>query len=387
MSLLSPDAFTHVKGQTFLAVFGKHPGWSDFMDDIGMETETLIVAKRVLYVKGIASQIETGAWAKLESDKRLADFNHVFLWRRPEELLVGRIWSSMDAKGRKEYPMVACADCISMPLGWVLSEMLPKLDEIRAVCQATRAAGEVISILSKEQNAIRERMNGSFKAPPNAPERRTARARFLDRHEWGPNREGLYRILHQMHGQLAAYSFGKLKTLSDTVFLRKTLLGETAALAQQIRVPQATDTPADAFRQWYDFFLHKLDAAAPVLFVLNLERHWLDITVGEPTNQEFFSLKASQVALPLASEVPYALDEESLAFARDFLVSYQNSNSGSNRTATGRKQLEAGLLLLLLLAACFAGYLRFAPAEYIPRFLHGAAETFGNPTVLLSTPS
>jgi len=41
--------------QIFLAAFGKHPGWNDHMDDVGLETESLVAAKTRLYVDGRAS--------------------------------------------------------------------------------------------------------------------------------------------------------------------------------------------------------------------------------------------------------------------------------------------------------------------------------------------
>jgi hypothetical protein len=369
----------HARPQVILAAFGKHPGWSDFMDDIGMETEALIAAKRTLYVRGIASQIETGAWNKLEPDKRLGDFNHVFLWRRPEQFLIGRIWSSVDAKGRREYPMVICADCLGLPVVWALQELLPKLEEVRAACQSARSSAEVSSALNAAQSSVRSRIAALPKTALGGPDSSAAHSRFLGRREWGSGQEGLYRILHQMQGQLSAYGVGKAASLSDTIFLRKSAHGEPSPLSQQIRVPQAADTPVEALWQWNDFFQHQLDRATPVLFVLYLDQKWVDITIGEPTNREFFSLKASVGALPLANDVPYELDEESRAFARNFIASYgaQSPASGANSSALTRAMLS--LVLLLILALAFAGFLRFAPERSVPDFLRGLARSVGNP--------
>jgi len=36
-----------------LAAFGKHPGWDDHVEDLGLETESLNLAKTVLYIDGI----------------------------------------------------------------------------------------------------------------------------------------------------------------------------------------------------------------------------------------------------------------------------------------------------------------------------------------------
>ena len=34
--------------QIFLGAFGKHPGWDDHVEDLGLETESLIYAKTLL---------------------------------------------------------------------------------------------------------------------------------------------------------------------------------------------------------------------------------------------------------------------------------------------------------------------------------------------------
>jgi hypothetical protein len=368
------------KGQVFLAAFGKHPGWSDFMDDIGMQTETLIAAKRTLYLEGLSSQIETGAWARLEPNKRIADFNHVFLWRRPNEFLMGRIWSSVDAKGRREYPMVICADCIGMPMRWVLEELPPILEEVRINCQATTSAEEVSAVIAKAQNTIRERMaDATTFITLGAPDNQTMRGKFLERREWGPSQEGLYRILHQMHSQFNAYGIGRPQSFSETVFLRKAPQGGSAPLSQQIRVPQAADTPSASLGQWMDFFLHKINPGTPLLLVLCLDQKWVDITVGEPTSREFFSLKASRAALPLASEVPYQMDDESRQFARDFIASYGDQTKAGDKGAFKTVAAVVRIVLLLILIGTFVAYLHYAPPRDIPEFLRALAQSLDNP--------
>ncbi len=351
------------------------------MDDIGMRTETLIATKRALYLEGITSQIETGAWAKLEPSKRIADFNHLFLWRRPDEILIGRIWSSVDAKGRREYPMVACADCIGLPVAWVLDELPSLLDEIRIGCQAAKSAEEVTAILAKAQNTIQERLADAttFITLGASDNTQAAHARFLNRREWGSNQEGLYRILHQMYGQLPAYGLGRLVNFTETVFLRKGPQGGSAPLSQQMRVPQAADTPASSLRQWIDFFLYKLNPVTPIFLVLCVDHRWVDITIGEPTAREFFSFKASRAALPLANDVPYELDEESREFAREFIASYGVQAKDGGKSAMRTVRVIGGITSVLALGVLLVVYLHFAPPGDIPGFLRGVAQALQNP--------
>src|SRR5271157_4948009 len=92
-----------------LAVFGKHPGRKDHID-IGVGTGEQARIHAVLYREGIRHQIDSRAWEKLEPDKRIEGFDHTFLWLRPEHVFLGLFWSSTDAIGRAEYPMVVCIE-------------------------------------------------------------------------------------------------------------------------------------------------------------------------------------------------------------------------------------------------------------------------------------
>src|SRR5438445_5721850 len=112
-----------------LAAFGKHPGWDDHVEDLGLETESLNLAKTLLYVKGIGGQIDSGAWEKLDLAQQLEGFQHLFVWQRSGQILVGSLWSSSDGKGRKRYPMVVCLHFIGVTLNWALKQALPALAE------------------------------------------------------------------------------------------------------------------------------------------------------------------------------------------------------------------------------------------------------------------
>src|SRR5260370_12574366 len=52
--------------QIFLGAFGKHPGWDDHVEDLGLETESLIYAKTLLYVQGIGAQIHSRTSRKMQ---------------------------------------------------------------------------------------------------------------------------------------------------------------------------------------------------------------------------------------------------------------------------------------------------------------------------------
>ena len=117
-----------------LAAFGKHPGWDDHVEDLGLETQSLILAKTILYVNGIGGQIDSGAWEKLDATQQVPAFNHIFVWQRSGQFLLGRLWSSSDGKGRTRYPMVVCAHFAGVTLGWALKQGLPVLADLAEGC-------------------------------------------------------------------------------------------------------------------------------------------------------------------------------------------------------------------------------------------------------------
>ena len=88
----------------FFGIFGKHPGWDDHIEDLPLPTMSMALAKQVLYVQGIGSQISSGAWTRLPENARLPDFNHAFLWVRGRQFLAGRMWASRDGKRRAHFP-------------------------------------------------------------------------------------------------------------------------------------------------------------------------------------------------------------------------------------------------------------------------------------------
>jgi hypothetical protein len=64
-----------------VAAFGKHPGWDDHIEEIGLDSALLVNAKRVLYTECIGGNIYSGVWEKLEPEKQLP-FGHTFFWAR-----------------------------------------------------------------------------------------------------------------------------------------------------------------------------------------------------------------------------------------------------------------------------------------------------------------
>ncbi|HET9379087.1 MAG TPA: hypothetical protein VFO40_29210, partial [Chthoniobacterales bacterium] len=120
-----------------LAGFGKHPAWDDHIDDFGLTTETLVIAKRILYSEGIAGQLASGAWNRLEETGRAVEFDHRFIWRREAQSVIGGIWASTDGKGRAHFPMIVCMQIAVN--GWrAIHRFLAVLEDLGTLCQITK---------------------------------------------------------------------------------------------------------------------------------------------------------------------------------------------------------------------------------------------------------
>ena len=287
-----------------VAAFGKHPGWDDHIEDLGLATSRLIAVKRVLYGVGIAGNIDSGAWEKLAPAERLEGFHHFFLWRLANDLIVGRMWSSSDGKGRTRYPMVVCAQCSGLSLEWIFQHVVPHLEEVERRCVQTAAAADVRSIIAESGQTLRQLAQGAEAArEPLAPSPR-ALARLADRPEMRPERRGMQRILYLIEREMNAYRPDAADaTTTSTAILR----------ASHIRVPACAPTPRAAATLWMGFLLGQFDPSAPLLVFIPIGQPWLDVVVGEPGVQQFYCIRAALSAIPLATEVPYNLDADFIA--------------------------------------------------------------------------
>ena len=275
-----------------LAAFGKHPGWDDHIPGIGVETEALAEVKQALYVRGIGTQIDSGAWERLEPEKRLDGYDHTFLWLWPSHTILGQLWSSRDGKGRAKYPMVMCIDAEGVSPGLMLTSLLPGLERLREACRATGSASQVIHDCRAAQEQLRLLLSQRQISGGEAPSIE-ARRRFLARGELGPDRSGLLRALHELSTAPALGSAGK---------------GSSNRLRSlHVRLPLAADSRDEALMLWSIFLKGVIPQGTPLLLIARSNAPWFDIVIGPPVPDDLFCLQASPKALPLATEIPYQL--------------------------------------------------------------------------------
>ncbi len=294
------------RGQVFLAAFGKHPGWDDHIEDLGVETELLATLKQVLYVQGIGGAIDSGAWENLADVQRAEGFAHVFVLRRPGSVVVGRLWSSVDGKGRAKYPMVLCAQCAGAPLPWAVREVLPRLEALQQRCQAVGTAGEVIAALDETRRELQELAATLDTDTPDLVVSPRTLAGLADHPQMGEGEQGAFRVMYLLEREMSAYLRGN--------YVEAVREGDVRPI--QMRVPACGDDLNEVVLQWFDFMYGQVDQASEVWLIVPLELSWVDVFIGEPAPQQFFCLQASRKALPLATEIPYTLDEDFIARSR-----------------------------------------------------------------------
>ena len=283
-----------------LAAFGKHPGWDDYLGKgvdtgLGVDTEALVHAKDALHSGGIRGQIDSGAWKNLTPEKHLEGFDHSFLWLRAGHVVLGRLWSSVDGKGRP-YPMVLCVDGEGVTPGFALAKVLPELERLRAACVAASSAEQVTAECAKAQEALRTGVaEAALSLIPVSLSTEACR-QFLEHPDLGPERIGLLRALHEIG---AAGEHGT----------RRNAPGANV-LSRHLRVPAAADSPRQSLLLWAWFLRCALPASVPLLLISRGGMGWIDAIIGEATSADLFCLQASTQALPLVSHVPYELTPE-----------------------------------------------------------------------------
>lgn len=301
-SLLAKPA---AQGPTALfAAFGKHPGWDDHIDDIGLQTDLLVAIKRVLYIEGIGGNVDAGTWESLPEDHRLAGFDHLFVWRVRDATVVGRFWSSSDGKGRTKYPMVICAQCVDRPAPWLVRTLWPVLEHTRQACIQTATADGVVAAV--ERGAAEAQALIASPAPPRDDNAAYGRAaeRLSASPDMGPDSIGLLRVMYCIEREFAPYRpLSQLGKRAPTTDFRR-----MEARPQNLRVPACNSSPADAASLWLDFLSGLLASAAPVFIAVPNGQPWLDVIVGEAGKAQLSCLRARPEASPCTSEIPYTIE-------------------------------------------------------------------------------
>jgi hypothetical protein len=255
-----------------IAGFGKHPAWDDHIDDIGLDTGTLVLTKQLLYAEGIAGQLASGAWDQIEKSDNSVEFNHRFVWARDDQAILGAIWTSADRKGRTRFPLVICAQT-SFGASRAIAMLAAPIEQLGALCRAAKTQEEIRDAFNRTQAELNNASIASFDnlrsfEVPDSLENRIVPA---------------------------------LITLSAGLRNRRSSGSSDAARAggSHFRLPAISSRPAENLHFWLDYSgTENPGLRLPVMVLVANGKQYVDLIVGEPHPNDFFCLRANENALP-----------------------------------------------------------------------------------------
>lgn len=295
----SPDSVRSSDGSRFLlAVFGKHPAWSDHLEDIGIDTASLAEFKRWLYLDGIRSNLDTGAWENLPDDRKI-DWNHRLFMTGPRGMIIARLWASSDGRGRRAYPMVAATHLPTNRLPADLAPLFDVLDLVRADCIAAATQEEVLAAARAGRAGLENSVKRLSPLPPEGPSAGD-RSRFLSSPDGTSGTEGFQRMLHVMSSDLASFSPSKTRRSQ----------GEPSRV---FRVPVPVEDSEKHLLIWHAFFQPHLRPDVLWTAVHPVGEAWADILVGDTDPQTVYHFRLNATQSPPLTEIPFSIPPENAA--------------------------------------------------------------------------
>jgi hypothetical protein len=281
-----------------VAGFGKHPAWDDHIDDIGLNTETLVMTKQLLYSEGIATQLASGAWDQIEKSGNAVEFNHRFVWGRDEQAIVGAIWASADRKRRSRFPMVICAQACFGALR-AIDLLIGPIERLGTLCRAAKTQEEIRDSFSRVQLELNGALSSSIDENP----------------------------LSELTDSEENSILPALITLSAGLKNRRPRgPGETAKTSgSHFRSAAISSQDRENLRFWSGYFAaRRTGPSLPYIVLAAHDKLWVDFIVGEPLPNDFFCLRASANALPATwIEIDGTQLRKLEAEARDYLRTYR----------------------------------------------------------------
>jgi hypothetical protein len=261
-----------VNGKVHVAGFGKHPAWDDHIDDIGLDTETLVLTKKLLYSQGIATQLASGAWDQLEKSGNAIEFNHRFCWSRENQAVAGAIWASSDGKGRTRFPMIICVH-VDVE-GWrAIAQLLGPIDQMGIQSKSAKTPSEFRELIPRLEVEI----FGLVRSPSGTnPASEMTESQQIS-------------ILPELITLAAALKTWRPRGAHESVRSNRS----------HFRVASLLPGPGKNLSFWSAYLAALgLPSSPPCLAIATSGKPWVDLIVGEPADADFFCLRANQTALP-----------------------------------------------------------------------------------------
>ncbi|MFG0304807.1 MAG: hypothetical protein ACF8Q5_01195 [Phycisphaerales bacterium JB040] len=285
------------KGPTVtVAVFGKHPGWADHMDEIGLDTPGLIELRQTLYKEAVGRNIDLGTWEKLSDEDRLERFDHEFVYRSESgSLIAGRMWSSTDGRGRSKYPMIVCVETSPAFRAWLMFEALPELARAQERFVGAKTAEEVRSLHASLSDRVSRGAEGARAG--DDPDLASALRELADS-GIGGDRESILRVVYASERDLGLL-LGRMPPGSQS---------SVAVRAGSIRVPRLSGGLAEGLWRWSCVYERVTPRRMGLMVIGASGRDWADVVLGRGGADAWECVRTNSSALPIVSEIPYTID-------------------------------------------------------------------------------
>jgi hypothetical protein len=292
-----------------LAVFGKHPAWNDHMEPLGLRTRSLQSFHEFLYLNGVRSQLDSGAWDALDEEVRVPAWNHEMLMIGKSGMILATLWASSDGKGRSAYPMVAALHVPTSSLPNTLEPLYRVLAAVRADCVAATTREGVRGGVEEARRGVDAAMGELLPRPPGEPNRET-RLAFLDDRAMGTEREGFFRLLHALRSELGPFApESKGKRVPSALF-------------RSYRLRFDLEEPYGSRSMWRLFFEPHLRKSIVWQITNPLDEPWCDITVGNLDPEQVYRMRVRPAGIPPVTEIAYNIAPETLEHARKVLEAF-----------------------------------------------------------------
>lgn len=304
-------------GPAAVGLFGKHPAWPDFVHEdpsANMKTGTLARCREPLDT-AIRRNIDEGRWDRLKPDQLMpwqcGGDGHTLLWKLGHDWIAGRLWPSVDAVGRAQWPMAAL---IPVSARIVLADMAQRIDAfsgnlkrevIAAVTQENARA-----VLKQASGALPQLLSDDFTTPADIPLPPADIGALLADDPLGP--QGAIRLLYFMDINFAEFRPAKSRSSSSA----STRVGQPAVLRLPAAAHPNTFSLAAA---WMRFLLTAVDPRTSILALVPDHQTWIDLSIGPLTPAALFGLKANLAGEPLTTEIPFEIPASFESNANAFL--------------------------------------------------------------------
>lgn len=375
-------------------LFGKHPSYADFLS-VKLQSCSLGMAKDTLIDKGIRQLVDF--WGK-----DAIEFDHVFLWRRGNQAIFGRLWRSPDSINRADIPMIFCVHTVAISTTWALDHLLPKLEAFKQGFVNAKTPTEVYELYDQTETELRELVVTAPRAdlPNDIPT--LARSEFVT----STTPEHLLQVIYRtafgllpapshrgaVIGRLSSHFPGERERRDQHISRPVELTTEPLSpshTGSHIRLSANSDSAPTTLRMWADFLGFLIGHDALILLMIPCGRSWLDLIIGEPKQPSFDTktkktspgdwafLRSGLQESPICGEHNIPSPPRLMVESRQLIEEYVNHPQEGLTPVQQRIRVVAFISIPLLAGAAVAAWLKICDPNMLAAFLRALARILG----------